>query len=143
MTIMRRLLLLAIPAFLLTGCVSGEDQAATDDNQCKSYGAAQGSETYVQCREWAQGQRQQAQQFDRALSATTTPAPAPDQTLTAFCPGFERGYMNGWGAVNKAYLSNSAVPPCPVQPPKTGMQSDFDQGYALGQQLGQSDGRRG
>jgi hypothetical protein len=139
---MRSILFLALPLLFLSGCVSSEDLATKDDNQCKSFGAAQGSDAYVQCRMWAQGQRQEAQQFDRALVAKTTPAPIVDQTLTAFCPGFERGYMNGWGSVTTTRLSNNGVPPCPVQPPKTGMQGDFDQGYALGMQLGQSDGRR-
>jgi opacity protein-like surface antigen len=137
---MRTFLLLALPALLLAGCVSAEDMAAQDDNQCKSYGAAQGSDTYVQCRMWAQSQRQQAQQFDRKLSASTTAK--TDTSLTAFCPGFERGYMNGWGSVTTTRLSSNGVPPCPVQPPKSGMQSDFDQGYELGMQLGQNDGRR-
>jgi hypothetical protein len=46
---MRMLVPLAL-VFALAGCVSREEIAAADSNDCASYGAQPGSQAYFQCR---------------------------------------------------------------------------------------------
>jgi len=125
---------------LLSGCVSVEERSAMDDSQCQSYGAEPGSEAYVQCRMWAETEYRKREEFNRSLLASSN-ANASTNTMTAFCPGFERGYRNGYNRVAGG-LSQYSVPSCPVQPSKRGMQSDFDQGYEIGTELGMADAKR-
>ena len=58
---MKTVLLAAIAALALSGCVTAEEMAAqraefkaqvatADDSDCRSYGAEQGTPVYVQCR---------------------------------------------------------------------------------------------
>jgi hypothetical protein len=42
-------LLLGLP-LALSGCVTAEEMAAQDSNDCHSYGAATGTDAYFQCR---------------------------------------------------------------------------------------------
>ena len=45
---------------LVGSCVSGQRLAARDDALCQSYGAAPGTDAYVQCRMVQEAQRRQA-----------------------------------------------------------------------------------
>lgn len=137
---MRTLAPIALCALLLAGCVSVEERNAMDDNQCQSYGAEPGTEAYVQCRMWAETEHRKREEFNRSLLATSS-ANASSNTMTAFCPGFERGYMNGYRQA--AGRSSVFTPSCPLQPLKRGMQSDFDQGYEIGLERGLTAGRNG
>jgi hypothetical protein len=59
---------------MLTGCASQQQIAqknvATDDNQCRSYGAAPGSDAYVGCRSQAAAARKNAEAIEDAAPAT-------------------------------------------------------------------------
>lgn len=72
---MTRLTILCL--LLLTGCMSQEQQLALqnsrDDQQCLSYGAQKGSDTYVNCRTQLATNRSNAEAMRRAavLSSTT------------------------------------------------------------------------
>jgi hypothetical protein len=46
---MKFLLILCL-AITLSGCVTAEEQASQDDKTCHSYGAANGTTAYFQCR---------------------------------------------------------------------------------------------
>jgi hypothetical protein len=137
---MRTLAPIALCALLLTGCVSVEERRAQDDSQCQSYGAEPGSEAYVQCRMWAETEHRKREEFNQSLLALSN-ANTSSNTMTAFCPGFERGYRNGYSRASGG-SSRSFVPSCPVQPLKRGMQSDFDQGYEIGMERGMADGEK-
>jgi hypothetical protein len=53
--LMRKLTCMAV--FLaVSGCVSGQQQTATDDNYCQGIGAVPGTQAYVQCRLQLQAQ---------------------------------------------------------------------------------------
>lgn len=131
---------MALCALLLSGCVSVEERRAMDDNQCQSYGAEPGTEAYVQCRMWAETEHRKREEFNRSLLAASS-ANTNSNTMTAFCPGFERGYMNGYRQASGR--SSVFTPSCPLQPLKRGMQSDFDQGYEIGLDRGLTAGRNG
>jgi hypothetical protein len=47
---MTKILLAACAALALSGCVTAEEMAAQDENDCHSYGAATGTDAYFQCR---------------------------------------------------------------------------------------------
>jgi hypothetical protein len=137
--IMRIFALLAAGGIVLSGCTTDQDRSTIDDGQCRSYSAEPGSEAYVQCRMWAETERRKRQEFIRA---ELTKSNTSTNNLNAFCPGFERGYMNGYHQISDKPLSGSATPSCPVQPPKRGMEGDFDQGYEIGMERGREDARR-
>ncbi len=54
-----------------------EQLAASDDAQCRSYGAQPGTDTYVQCRMSINQQRQQARTAMAAILSRPAPAPVP------------------------------------------------------------------
>jgi len=130
-----------VPALLsvlmLSGCVSSEQLAAQDDNKCQSYGAAPGSQDYVQCRMWAETERRKKTEFDRAMVAQSNAAPNGPM---AFCKGFQQGYLSGWRQVSSRPVSEVSAPMCPVQPLKQGGQTDYDQGFAMGSERGRAAG---
>jgi hypothetical protein len=75
--------LLGLP-LTLSGCVTAEEMAAQDSNDCHSYGAATGTDAYFQCRmvksqqhveasERAQAQFQHG--LDMMAAATAPPTP--------------------------------------------------------------------
>jgi hypothetical protein len=74
---MFRVLLLAL---FLSGCMTAQEQAqniaASDDADCRSYGAQPGSDAYYQCR---MAKDQQRQQTRAAIVGAylSRPAPAP------------------------------------------------------------------
>jgi hypothetical protein len=45
-----KILLAACVALALSGCVTAEEMAAQDSEDCHSYGAATGTDAYFQCR---------------------------------------------------------------------------------------------
>jgi hypothetical protein len=47
---MTKVLLAACVALALSGCVTAEEMAAQDSEDCHSYGAATGTDAYFQCR---------------------------------------------------------------------------------------------
>ena len=47
---MTKILLAACMALALSGCVTAEEMAAQDSNDCHSYGAATGTDAYFACR---------------------------------------------------------------------------------------------
>ena len=47
---MTKILLAACAALALSGCVTAEEMAAQDSEDCHSYGAATGTDAYFQCR---------------------------------------------------------------------------------------------
>ena len=60
-----------------------------------------------------------------------------------FCNGFERGYISGYKQSSGSGFD--PFPPfCPTQPFKSASdpQSDYEHGYTVGYQRGQSEGRR-
>lgn len=136
---MRILAPIALCALLLSGCVSVEERRAMDDSQCQSYGAEPGTEAYVQCRMWAETEHRKREEFNRSLLANSSTS-SNANAMTAFCPGFERGYRNGYNRTSGH--SPAFTPSCPIQPLKRGMQSDFDQGYEIGLERGLADGQK-
>lgn len=53
-------------SLVLAGCASRQEIAADDDATCRSYGAAPGSQAYIQCRMQRDGIRQQGAEARRA-----------------------------------------------------------------------------
>jgi hypothetical protein len=47
---MTKILLAACAALALSGCVTAEEMAAQDSDECHSYGAETGTDAYFQCR---------------------------------------------------------------------------------------------
>ncbi|WP_157070092.1 hypothetical protein [Aureimonas frigidaquae] len=133
---MRSSVLSCLVFAVLAGCVSNEQ---ADDNRCKSIGASPGSDTYVQCRMWAQTERRKESEFDQQMLSKLNQPQTGNRD--AFCMGFTNGYMNGYNQTSPSSISASAVPSCPPQPPQYGPTNDIDQGYQVGQQMGRSDGR--
>jgi len=133
---MKTLAPIAICALLLSGCVSVEERRAMDDSQCQSYGAEPGTEAYVQCRMWAETEHRKREEFNRSLLAKVNSG-------SGFCPGFERGYINGYKRTSGRSF-DPFVPICPVQPLKrlSGPQDDFEQGYEIGLERGLADGQK-
>jgi hypothetical protein len=60
---------LAIPLFLLGGCVSDEQLLAQDRQGCANYGFAPGSNAFAQCMQNASMHRDQMRQQQRAIDA--------------------------------------------------------------------------
>ena len=48
-----------LAVFVLSGCVTTQEQATIDDDTCRSFGAKPGTDAYVQCRVAQQQQRTQ------------------------------------------------------------------------------------
>jgi hypothetical protein len=70
---MTKILLAACAALALSGCVTAEEMAAQDSEDCHSYGAETGADAYFQCRMVKSQQRIEASeraqaQFNQALA---------------------------------------------------------------------------
>ncbi len=65
----------------LTGCMTSEERMAAnnakDDQQCLSYGARKGTDTYVNCRAQLEGARRQADAADNVAAAARSAASSP------------------------------------------------------------------
>lgn len=61
-----RIVAVFVVAGLLTGCASRQEIAMDDDATCQSYGAAPGTQAYIQCRMQRDGIRQQGAEARRA-----------------------------------------------------------------------------
>jgi hypothetical protein len=96
---MGRWLFLIAFALALEGCATTEQQLATDDQQCHSYGFVAGSQGYAQCRMSLDMQRQQARiaagnafadSLDAAAYNYSHPVapPAPHSQLPACADGY-------------------------------------------------------
>ena len=84
---MTKILLAACAALALSGCVTAEEMAAQDSDDCHSYGAETGTDAYFQCRmvkaqqhidasERAQAQFQQG--LDTIAANHAPPRPLPN-----------------------------------------------------------------
>lgn len=70
---------------LVAGCQTSEELATADDQQCRSYGAAPGSDAYIQCRMTIANQREADRRaYSRAIVAAqlSRPTPQPRQCTT-------------------------------------------------------------
>jgi hypothetical protein len=93
-----RFIVMALGAAILAGCVSAEQQAQMDGQECMSYGLKPGTDAYAQCRmrvtenrnhqqaaAWQQFHNQQAQQAQEqaqmnALILAPRPYTPPTET---------------------------------------------------------------
>jgi hypothetical protein len=84
---MTKILLAVCAALALSGCVTAEEMAAQDENDCHSYGAANGTDAYFQCRmvksqqHIAASERAQAQ-FQHGLDMMAAATAAPPVTTS-------------------------------------------------------------
>jgi hypothetical protein len=69
---MTKILLAACAAPALSGCVTAEEMAAQDSEDCHSYGAATGTDAYFQCRMVKSQQRIDASERGKRSSRTAS-----------------------------------------------------------------------
>jgi len=69
---MTKILLAACAALALSGCVTAEEMAAQDSDDCHSYGAETGTDAYFQCRMVKAQQHIDASERAQAQSSTAS-----------------------------------------------------------------------